>query len=1151
MSLASRSLVSLLITSAICFAQSDTGSLAGRVSDPSDSPLAAAKVSLTNDATGESLPATTNEDGLYVYSSLRVGSYTVEVERAGFKRTRQSGINVSIATRSTVNLVLTIGDVQQTIDVTSQAPVTDTETSDVSTIFQPKFMQDVPLFVTGGFRNPENFISYVPGVNGGQQDTSINGGARRSKEILIDGASHTNPESGGVAFVSNGGIGSVEMYNEFKILTNNFSAEYGRSGGGVEVFVSKSGTNQIHGSLFDFLRNDKFDAAGWGVNQRTPFIGKAKVRQNEFGVAVGGPVFIPKLYNGKNKTFWYFTWNGYKQNNGGGTVLSSVPTALMKQGDFSQLGSRLIYDPNDGPLARTPFPGNRIPQSRWSSVSSKILGLIPDPTGPGFSSNYSLAGLATVDKNIYSIKLDHSFSDRNRLSGLYSWQRQSTLSTNTSTGLPGPLANGLVTNEKPDITRLNHDYIFSPTIFNHVTFGLSRYQSLFNQLPDDLLGWPAKLGLTGVATNGSTSFPIVTFTDSLTSFGNEPKNRGAQQNWTYEAIDTVTVVKGRHELKFGFEYHRGRTFQDPFDDSYAQGKFNFSSLQTANPANRSPTGYSFASFLLGGPNDARRDFNTKGVNNIYGYRSLFVQDNFKVTSRLTLNLGVRYEIFIPRTDTNLTLSTFDPTIPNPAASGRLGALSFAGSGPGRNGFVRFGHIFLDNFGPRIGAAFQMTPKTVLRGGYGIFYSPSNGNTGGGCFPCGWGVSASPTPTTPDGISPAFNWDNGFLVPNGFRLPPVIDPSYANGSGVLTLSNLDGLAGRIQNWQFSIQRELPKGILFDIAYVGSYGDRLETYIPYNQVDPKYLSLGSLLKASITDPNVVALGFTKPYASFPDNSSIPATLAQSLRPYPQYGNITSTYNGGGATSYHSLQIKVEKRFSALSLLASYTKEKNLSINGAYTSAGNGVVPQDQYNLGVEKAISIQDVPQTLNLVYTWDLPFGRGHRYLSGSNAFLRAIAGGWTIAGLQQYRSGLPILINAPVNTLGAGVLYTPSQLRASTTGASIQTGVDRTTLDPNNPNTRWLNRAAFSIPGQFQFGTASPYLNDVRNPPILNESISLVKRTTLKERANLEYRTDISNLFNRTSFGTINVNLNDANFGRPTAVQVSPRIIQMALRLNF
>ncbi|HVT93434.1 MAG TPA: carboxypeptidase regulatory-like domain-containing protein [Bryobacteraceae bacterium] len=1131
---------------AVCFAQTSTGSLAGRVTDPSGASISGARITLTSTGAGTVMQAVTNAEGYYEFPSLRVGSYSLEAESAGFKMLRQTGITIAVANRSTLNFALELGDTRQTIDVTSQPPLVDSQTSDIGTNFQPKFMADAPLFVSGGFRNPENFISYVGGVNGGQQETSINGGARRSKEILIDGASHTNPESGGVAFVSNGGIGSVEMYSEFKVLTNNFSAEYGRSGGGVEIFVSKSGTNAIHGALFDFLRNDKLDAAGWTVNQRRPFIGKAKVRQNEYGVAVGGPVFIPKLYNGKNRTFWFFTWNGYQQNNGGSTVIASVPTPLMKQGDFSELGSRAIYDPGttrtvNGVQTRTAFPGNIIPQSRWSSVSSKMLSLIPDPTAPGLSGNYATTSDATVDKNIYSIKLDHSFSDKSHLSGLYSWQRQTNL---TESGLPGPLASGLVTQETPDITRVNHDYIFSPTVFNHATFGLSRYQDLFHQLPQHLEDWPAKLGLTGVATNGSTSFPIVTFTDSLTGFGNAPKNRGAQQNWTYEVIDGITWIKGRHEFKFGGEYHRGRTFQHPFDDSYAQGLFNFNSLQTSDPTNKSATGYSFASFLLGDPNDGRRDFNTSGVNNIYGYRAGYAQDNFKVSSRLTLNIGVRYEVFIPRTDTNLTLSTFDPTLPNDLAGGHLGALSFAGTGPGRNGLKRYGEIYWSNFGPRLGLAYQATSKTVVRGGYGMYYSPANGNTGGGCFPCGWGVSASLTQTTPDGVSPAFNWDGGFPVPANFKMPPVISPTYANGQTVLALNRKDGLAGRIQNWQASVQQELPLGILLDTAYVGSYGTHLETYIPFNQVDPAYLSLGALLSQPIGSPAVVAAGYSAPYAGFT------GTLAQALRPYPQYNNIVSTYMGGGAASYNALQVKVEKRYSALTLLANYTWEKNLSINGAYTNAGNGVAPQDQYNLGVEKALSIQDVPQTLNLVYTWDLPFGRGRKFLNNSNGLVKTIVGGWTIAGIHQYRSGLPILINAPVNTLGPGVLFTP-QLRVITTGSEIQTGVDRTSLDPNNPSVRWLNRAAFAVPGAYQFGTASPYLNDVRNPPLLTESLSLVKRTTIKERLNLEFRTDISNLFNRTSFGGINVNLNDANFGRATGVQQGPRIIQMALRLNF
>ena len=1139
--------LSLLGAVAPCFGQADTGSLSGRVTDASDAIVVDTAIVIRNNDTGLLQKSLSNATGAFEFTSLPVGVYTLEAEHTGFKTARLTNITIAVANRIAVNVVLTVGETAQTVDVSSQTPILQTETSDTGTVFQPKFMKDAPLFVNGGFRNPENFINYVPGVNGGQQDTSINGGARRSKEILIDGASHANPESGGVAFVANGGIGSVEMYGEFKVLTSNFSAEYGRSGGGIEVFVTKSGTNDLHGAAFDFLRNDKFDAAGWSVNQRVPFLGKSKIRQNEFGVALGGPVFIPKFYNGRNRSFLYFTWNGYRQNNGGGNTITTVPTRLMKTGDFSELGSRLIYDPAttrtvNGVLVRDAFPGNIIPMSRFSSVSKNILALIPDATASGVSSNFGSTSLSTVDRNIYSVKGDHSFSDRNRVSGLYSWQRVETLSRS---GLPGPLAAGSIGSEKPDITRVNHDFTFSPVLLNHFTFGFSRYRSLFNQLPEHLQDWPTKLGLKGVATNGSQSFPIVAFvTDGYTQYGNNPKNRGAQENYTTEFIDGLTWVKGKHEIKTGYSFHRGRTFQEPLDDSYAQGLFNFSSIETANPAARSTTGNSFASFLLGGPDNARRDYNTKGVDIKYLYHGMFLQDNWKVNSRLTLNLGIRWEIFLPRTDTNLTLSAFDPTIPNPAAGGRLGALSFAGTGPGRNGKIRFGDVYLGNFGPRIGLAYQLNQKTVVRGGYGMYYSSANGNTGGGCFPCGWGTSASPTPTSPDGISPAFNWDNGFLLPANFVPPPVIDPSYANGSTVLVLSKEDGLAGRIQNWQVNVQRELPKGLLLDVAYVASKGSRLNSYVPYNQVDPKYLSLGSLLSLDINNPLVQAQGFTKPYSNFT------GTLAQSLRPYPQYNNVIHTYLGTGGTTYNSLQVKVEKRYSVVNVLAAYTWSKNISINGAYTQTGNGTAPQDQYNLKPEKYISIQDFPHTLNLVYTYDLPFGKGRKYLGSTNSIVNGIAGGWTLAGIQQYRSGNPLLLGAPVNTLGTGVLFTPA-LRANTTGIDFSTGIDRTALDPNNPSRRYFNRAAFSVPGPYQFGTASPYQGTFRNPPFFTEAISLVKRVKVWERADVEYRADVSNLLNRTSFGNINVNLGDVNFGRATAAMQAPRIIQMALRVNF
>jgi hypothetical protein len=638
----------------------------------------------------------------------------------------------------------------------------------------------------------------------------------------------------------------------------------------------------------------------------------------------------------------------------------------------------------------------------------------------------------------------------------------------------------------------------------------------------------------------------VNFSDGLTAFGNDPKNVGAQQNWTYELNESLSWNRGKHAFKFGGQYHRGRTFQDPPDQALAQGRFRFFNGETALPSQRATTGYGFASFLLGAVDNAERDYYTKGVDIKYQTYSFYGQDDWKITSKLTLNLGVRWEIYVPRTDTNLTLSAFDPTIPNPAAGNLLGALSFAGTGPGRNGRARFGDIYYDNFGPRVGAAYQLNEKTVLRGGYGMYFSAANGNTGGGCFPCGWGTSAAPQPTTADGYTPIFNWDQGFQLPAGFKLPPVIDPSYANGSTVLVVGKEDGLAGRIQNWSFNVQRELPKNFLLDMAYIGSYGSRLNNYVALNQADPKYLSLGSLLQLPITDPRVAAAGFKKPYESFASTS----TLSQALRPYPQYNNVINTYLGQGKFSYNALQAKVEKRFSDLTLLAGYTWAKNISINGAFTQTGNGTAPQDAYNLNNEKSLSVHDIPHTLNVIYTYDLPFGKGKKYLSGSNAVVRALAGGWTIAGIHQYRSGTLIAIGAPANTLGPGVLNTPA-LRAITTGQPIRTDINRTDLDPNNPATRYINRDAFAIPGPFQFGTAAPYQNALRNPIFLNESVSLVKRTKIGERVDLETRADASNVLNRTAFGAINVNLSDANFGRPTAVQNGPRILQVTMKLNF
>lgn len=1139
----------LFLTPLFAFAQTGVGSISGQVTDPAGAAVPGASIRLVQDATNRETTTVSSDSGVYSFPALDVGAYTLYVEVQGFKKLTRGGIVVATATRVSVDIRMEVGDVTQSVDVRDEAPQLAASSSDLGTSFQPKFMKDVPLFVSGGFRNPENFISYMPGVNNGVQDSSINGGPRRGKEILIDGASHTNPESGGVAFSSNGGIGSVEQYGEFKLLNANFSAEYGRTAGGIEVFVTKSGTNQFHGGVFEYNRNDAYDAAGWSINRRRVYPdgdtrnpAKAKVRQNEYGLNLGGPVWVPGVYNGKNKSFFYFTRNWYRQANANSTAIASIATQAMRGGDFSELGSKLIYDPAttqtvDGAVTRTPFANNAIPASRFSSVAKNMLGLIPNPTGAGISSNYSVTNLGIRDLDIWSIKADHAFNDRNRVSFFFSKQNITQLAEG---GLPGPLASGMYTLDKPDTWRATYDVSISPTFFNHFLFGLSRYNNYFDQLPQHKEGWPEKLGLTGVATDGSSSFPIVTFTDGLTGFGNDPKTRGNQSNWTYTLSDTASTVLGRHDLKFGFEYRRGRTFQDPLDDAYAQGRFNFSNFQTAAPgALRATTGYSFASFLLGGPDSARRDFNTKGVNILYITNSAFISDTIKVTPRLTVNAGVRWELYLPRFDQNYTISSFDPNALNPAAGGRPGALVFLGEGEGRNGKKRFGSIYPVNLGPRIGAAYQLNSKTVLRGGWGIYYSAANGNTGGGCFPCGWGTSYSSAPQSLDGLAPVFNWDNGF-TPGPPRPLPVVDPSLANGQSVLILTAEDGLPGRIQNWSFNVQRELPGSWFLDVAYVGMKSVHLNSATPYNQVNPAQLKYGSLLPLNINDQRVIDAGFSKPFPSFT------GTLAQALRPYPQYLNITHTYLGNAGSTYNALQAKVERRYKALSVLVGYTWSKALASVGAETQTGSGIAVQDQYNLGNEKSFQRFDIPQTVNLVYTWDLPFGK-----SGST-LVKKLTSGWTIAGLHQYRSGTLLQPTVP-NTLAAS-LFNPV-LRANLSGSAIRTGTNRTDLDPDNPAVRWFDRGAFTLPGPLQFGTAAAFLNDLRTPPILSESLSLVKRTVLFTRADqpidLELRADASNILNRTLFGGINVNLTDPNFGRATAVQVGPRFMQLGIKVNF
>jgi hypothetical protein len=1138
----------LLLTVTATFAQSNTGSLSGTITDQSSGAVPGATVTATHSETGLKTKTESTDAGVYVFASLPVGVYEVTIEKTGFKKLNRKNIEVRVAQRLALDLVMEVGNVSDSVEVTAQAPLLDAESSEKGQNFSNKLMSTLPLF-TGGIRSAASFVTFMPGVNS-YREVSVSGSGGRGKEVMIDGASLTIPESGGVVFNFPG----TEMFQEFKLITAAYSAELGRFGGGVETYVSKSGGNDIHGAAFWYARRDIFNANSWA--NKAAGRAKPKERFNEVGFAVGGPVWVPKVYNGRNQTFWFMTYSRDMRPATISTVTSTVPTVRMKNGDFSEVG-RAIYDPaTTAGNVRQQFAGNIIPGNRISAISRKFIAALPDPNLPGVTNNLAFVNQSQVLDNVWSLKLDHAFTPNNRLSYFHSLQNQTI---NNTTALPGPLGQGLgVNSQKPQNFRLNHDWILRPNFLIHTTIGFSRQQQGWDNPAQ--AGFASQVGLR-MPTDAT---PRVQFTgaDGLTNWGVQDGkvNNGGQFNWTTHVSQNISWLRGKHEFKMGWDIRRLRTFAS--DAAGTNGQFFFERAQTALPSATGTTGHSFASFLLGTPNQV--SFTTLPIADPqirYGYHAGYFQDNWKIKQRLTLNLGMRYEVPVGWHMANFQMSGVDLTLPNPAAGGRPGALIFAGPGAGRTGTKRFYPTDFSNVGPRFGFAYKATEKTVVRGGFGIYYQ-TLGN--GGCG-CNLGFAGAPGTLLADGVNPAVQWDAGVPIPQGAK-PPFIDP----GFGVLSAGTIDhfgpdfGKAPRIYNWSLNVQREI-KGFLIDIAYVGNRGRGLSSSLFINQVDPKFLSLGQLLRRRIDDPAVIAAGFTKPYAAFPNNQ----TLAQALRPFPQYFNVVDRNSGDGQSWYDSLQIKGERRFGAWQMMASYVWSKSqgkLHFRQIFTQFG--ALAQNNYDLSDAKSLLAFDQPHMVNILNSFDLPFGRGKKFFGSSNRTVDAVIGGWTLGVINRYASGGPFDIVAP-NTLNVGTLFTQYK-KANLTGVAIRTNVDRTTLDPNNPAARWFGcrpeaitgrpgsfqcaagSTPFSIPGEFEFGRASQFMTQFRQTPVFTENISFVKRFNItgEGRVRFTYSANIFNLFNRTNFG-VNGTIGNADFGKATGPQHGPRAITMGGRLEF
>lgn len=1182
-------LVALTICSASVFGQTNEGTIAGIVLDPTGAAVEGAQIKAKNAGTGTTVTATAGTDGAFRLSSLPIGRYDITVSASGFSTVTQSGVAVQINSTTSVTINLQVGEASQTVTVQAEATRIEADSSDIGTVISTKQVIELPLALggVGALRSPEAFVFLAPGTSGpgtansnnGIFISKIGGGQNFGNEILLDGASTLRTENGSSFDEA---APSVEAIQEFKVLSATFPATYGRTTGGIESFTTKSGTNSFHGTAYDIFRNDALDANTWFNNGfaarcapgdqtcRQPYA-RPKDKKNDYGVNLGGPLWIPKLYNGKNKTFFFFNWEQYRQNNGG-TQTSIVPTAAERTGDFSGIltsqvigtnpcdGSNVlqgeIFDPNtsrtgpNGVPCRTPFPGNVIPASRFSRVSGNFLPYLPTPNAVGANGiNYALSSAQPLFNTTYTVRIDHNFSDKSRMFAMYDTRDNARYAGSTLV-FPAPADSGgwnqdFITH----YGRAGWDYIFSPTLLNHLNIGYNRtnsqnYTTGAVQARTQSFDWGTRLGLANVS---GTNFPIITMGEGIPDMGRA--NNDANVDNGERLNDYVTWVKGKHNLTFGGDARNQLYSTYAYDTD--TGHYFFSRNQTAAAQTLNGTsGNGFASFLLGQLNEGQRYVIGHVARWTSQYYGLFIQDDWKVSSRLTLNLGLRWDLEVPRKESKNLTSNLNLNLPNPGAGNLAGAMQFGSTCGNCN--PRWADTYYKDFGPRIGFAYSAGSKMVIRGGWGIYYSPLQYTDFGGEQV--QGISATPDFNTPNGFTPAFNWDNGFPA---FPSPPTFDPTIKNGQPHADYIDPSfGRPGLIQSWSLQVQEQVSKDMVATLGYVGQRSTHLRSALMnINNINPVNFARGDVLGENLAGNTA---GVAVPYAGIFTDFSPTVTVQQALRPFPQYQYIyTDVLQNIGQASYHSLQATLERRFSAgLSLQASFTWSKILTDADSILPGINGGIAQIQnpFNLRDEKALSSQDVPYVFTTAFLYELPFGRGKSLFN--HGIGSALLGGWQIGGVLRYQKGVPTSFGC-----ANGVPGWDNCIRFNrVAGQSIMNpSVAAGNFDPFTQ--RYFNRAAFSDPnaqalrqargGVYYFGNYPRNSGDARAPNYYNEDFSIIRNFKLYESVVLQLKGEMLNAFNRHIFSLPDANPNDANFGLVNNTIDAPRAVQFTLRVNF
>jgi len=1166
-------------------AQSGRGTLTGLVTDATGAIIPGAALTLKEINTGSLYNTVSSGQGLYTFPELQPGLYTLSVTYPKFESYTQSGITVSVGSSSTVNAILSVGGATQSIIVTSDASHLQSESSDVGFTMSPQVLESLPLPFGGEIRNPLEFAALSPGFAGTMSNNpssppagnfKLSGGQTGGEDILLDGAT-TELASANMQVTYNF---SVEAVSEFKVMTNTFDAQFGSASGGVVNLVSKQGTNTLHGSAYDLLKNRVLDANSWTSDYANAQDGKIVDTkpidtQNDFGASVGGPVRVPWLYNGRDKTFFFFNYEGFRQENGGTSQLSA-PTQAMLGGDFSSLSApttvngqtfpaHILYDyttctgANQGQPCQA-YPNNKITEAADPvfAAASKVMPF-STATSPYLNIEDSSSNHEQADE--WSIRGDQNIGTRNKITGSYFTGNMPYVSTQSLGSL---YTGGNIQGNK--YVRLGYDFIITPTMLNHFNAGFTRRHRLETSGEGGFGGdWASKFGLKGV---GESVFPRFDINYPNSGISEPSDGQSVFNDNVFQYDDAVSWQKGRHSFRFGGEFRAAQFNLGILTGS--AGHFNFTPGPTSTSDQTDPnyanSGFGFASFYRGAFTSVSGDQSDIVIPQVNGFRAkylaFFAADDWKVDNKLTVNLGLRYDMPIPVTEQADRMSYVDPTLANPGAGGIPGAYVFEGSGTGRLGGNSPQSIFKKAFGPRVGLAYSADPNTVIRAGYGIYFSTQR--IGGFAEDDSQGFSSSYTyaiPSTPQ--TPVGALSQITAYPG--NLPPFIDPTVMNNQGnALFLESKVDRPGTIQNWTLDVQRQLPFNTIVDVAYVGGHGDHLQAFLhDPNQGNPANMSRGACLQVNIanqaTSPACAGqAAVAPPYAGFS------GSVSQALRPFPQYGTVTvdsaTMDDPFGDYTYDAMQAQVTKRTSAgLTVLASYSWSKNLTnADSEYPSeagweGNSNTGALNTYNLKVEKALSQFDIPQRVVLAWTYDLPFGKGKKFANQGGA-VNVLAGGWKIAAVQKYQSGTPLTVGMPGGSWTSGIF-------AGYEGATGEGNIRPNTVPGQSFNglhgkfvygqSVRFNAAAFTAPSDFTFGDAPKALN-VRELFNKSEDFNVTKAIPMfTERVHTDFRVEFFDVFNRHQFSGFNNTVGTPGFGQASGSAYGPKSMQASLRVVF